>query len=387
MSFFLVLLLSMLLGDAAWWVKTWRITRGVRRAWLWRLLASLFFSLQIAGLLAVIFNRFFGPVIAFLVEQPVISAVFIWHLLLLPLLSLIWLAAGYGSRLAGLVRKRTPVTAAQGVSRRNFLAISFATAPAIFTIGAVAAAQPQLTQFRTRRITISLPQLPPALDGLTIAHVSDLHVGRFTRGAVLREIVDATNALRTDLVLLAGDLINYDLADLPAALDVVKAMRATHGVFMCEGNHDLIENPRSFAERTRAAGVALLVNEAANLEVRGTPLQLLGAAWAHGDEGHREALRLLRAQRDPSAFPILLAHHPHAWDFAADIPLTLSGHTHGGQIMLTDRLGGGPAIFRYWSGVYRDEERALVVSNGVGNWFPLRVRAPAEIIHVTLRAG
>jgi uncharacterized protein len=53
--------------------------------------------------------------------------------------------------------------------------------------------------------------------------------------------------------------------------------------------------------------------------------------------------------------------------------------------MLTDRAGFGPAMFRYWSGLYRKNERALVVSNGVGNWFPLRVRAPAEIIHLTLR--
>jgi predicted MPP superfamily phosphohydrolase len=94
-------------------------------------------------------------------------------------------------------------------------------------------------------------------------------------------------------------------------------------------------------------------------------------------------LRQLRAD----AFPILLAHHPHAFDpaAAAGIPLTLAGHTHGGQLMLTDTLGFGPAMFRYWSGEYRKGDNALVVSNGVGNWFPLRINAPAEIIHLTLR--
>ncbi|MEZ0255819.1 MAG: metallophosphoesterase, partial [Chthoniobacter sp.] len=83
---------------------------------------------------------------------------------------------------------------------------------------------------------------------------------------------------------------------------------------------------------------------------------------------------------------ILLAHHPHAFDFAADIPLTLSGHTHGGQLMLTKDFGFGPAMFRYWSGLYQKADRALVVSNGVGNWFPVRVQAPAEIVHLTLRS-
>jgi hypothetical protein len=82
-----------------------------------------------------------------------------------------------------------------------------------------------------------------------------------------------------------------------------------------------------------------------------------------------------------------LAHHPHAFDAAAaaKIPLTLSGHTHGGQLMLSEQFGFGPAMFRYWSGLYRSGASQLVVSNGVGNWFPLRVNAPAEIIHITLR--
>ena len=69
----------------------------------------------------------------------------------------------------------------------------------------------------------------------------------------------------------------------------------------------------------------------------------------------------------------------------AGIPLTLSGHTHGGQLMLNERLGAGPVMFRYWSGLYRKGASRLVVSNGVGNWFPLRTQAPAEIIHLTLR--
>jgi predicted MPP superfamily phosphohydrolase len=88
----------------------------------------------------------------------------------------------------------------------------------------------------------------------------------------------------------------------------------------------------------------------------------------------------------PDAFRILLAHHPHAFDPAADmgIPLTLSGHTHGGQIMLTPNWGAG-RVFKYWSGLYEKDRAKLVVSNGVGNWFPLRIGAPAEIVHLTLR--
>src|SRR2546421_5506017 len=96
------------------------------------------------------------------------------------------------------------------------------------------------------------------------------------------------------------------------------------------------------------------------------------------------------ALRNRDQFQILLAHHPHAFDpaAAAGIPLTLSGHTHGGQLMLNERLGAGPVMFRYWSGLYRKPDgNALFVSNGVGNWFPLRLHAPAEIVHLTLRSA
>ena len=105
------------------------------------------------------------------------------------------------------------------------------------------------------------------------------------------------------------------------------------------------------------------------------------------DAGISDSMQILLPQIDPDAFAILLAHHPHAFDAAADagIPLTLSGHTHGGQLMLSQNIGVGPMMFRYWSGIYQKAKSQLVVSNGVGNWFPLRINAPAEIAHITLQ--
>ena len=121
--------------------------------------------------------------------------------------------------------------------------------------------------------------------------------------------------------------------------------------------------------------------------VKHVQLQLLGVDWYMGQEATYSAVRRTAMLRDPSAFPILMAHHPHAFNAAAEagLPLTLSGHTHGGQLMLNEQLGFGPALFRYWSGLYRRGQSKLIVSNGVGNWFPLRVNAPAEIVHLTLR--
>lgn len=81
-----------------------------------------------------------------------------------------------------------------------------------------------------------------------------------------------------------------------------------------------------------------------------------------------------------------MAHHPDSWDEAAafGLPLVISGHTHGGQIMLTKDIGGGPIRFKYWTGRYDKPGSTLIVSNGVGNWFPLRIGAPAEILKVTM---
>jgi predicted MPP superfamily phosphohydrolase len=273
-------------------------------------------------------------------------------------------------------------------SRREALAAAAVALPPLVLGGTIARSMRQVRDFRINRVEVPLPKLPPELDGLTVAHVSDLHVGRFTRAGMLPKVADATNALKADLVLITGDLIDLTLSDLPAALDCVKRLDPRHGLFVCEGNHDLIEDPVGFETRVKAAGVPLLLDESAVVTVRGRPVQLLGMTWARQEETIVGAMSRLVPQLRGDAVPILLAHHPHAFDTAAavGVPLVLSGHTHGGQLMLNERLGAGPAMFRYWSGLYRKPDSALYVSNGVGNWFPLRINAPAEIVHITLRA-
>ena len=264
--------------------------------------------------------------------------------------------------------------------------------PPVFTFSLTGIAMAQLNDVRIRRFVLAIADLPKELDGMTIAQVSDMHVGRFTKGEVLQKTVWMVNEMRADLVLLTGDLINDALADLDTGLELARAMEARFGLAIIEGNHDLIENPREFETRVKASGIPFLLDESTIIDVRGFRVQLLGLSWTrvHGegrDAAIASSVRKLREQRAPDAFPILLAHHPHAFDAAADaeLPLTLSGHTHGGQLMLNEQLGFGPALFRYWSGLYTRGRSKLIVSNGVGNWFPLRVNAPAEIVHLTLR--
>jgi predicted MPP superfamily phosphohydrolase len=386
----------MILVNIGWIIAVFRLTKNA----FWRAFISLFMAVQIAALL-ILHSPFdwvaYGP-------KSFLVSVIIWNN--------VALACGLGALLAfalkrgyGLLRRRNPqsdkvtptvpaVAEPGSLARRQFLGACAAAAPALFTVGLTTVALKQISTFRLRRMTLMLPTLPRALDGLTIAHVSDMHVGRITCGRILRDLVDTTNDLRADLVLLTGDLINCELSDLSGSLDLVRAMSGRYGKYMIEGNHDLIENAAEFRRCTKVSGIPFLFNEAASLSVRGYPLQIFGLKWTYGHGEKLDAiiaaqLRELMKQRNQDAFPIFLAHHPHALDAAVreNLPLTLSGHTHGGQLMVSSDLGAGSVLFRYWSGLYKREQSQMVVSNGVGNMFPLRLNAPAEVVHLTLRCA
>ena len=392
-SFFITIIAAMLSLDLVWWFVLARLAPPP----VTRVIVHLFMAAQVIVFIWLIGGRVSGSGLDRFLPKFAVTNLFIWHFIGLGLLSIIGILSVpillFGKMVSRQNAHPQPATISEGWTRRDFLRFGAAIAPPLLTLSASAIALRQLNDFRIRRFRIDIPGLPPELNGLTIAQVSDMHVGRFTSGRVLDRVVDATNSLQADLVLLTGDLINDALADLDHGLDLVRAMQARLGLFLIEGNHDLIENPREFERRVKASGIPFLLDESAIVSVRGFPLQLLGLSWTRTrgegrDKAIAAAVTALLAQRHSDAFPILLAHHPHAFDAAAaaKIPLTLSGHTHGGQLMLSEQLGFGPAMFRYWSGLYRRGASQLVVSNGVGNWFPLRVNAPAEIVHLTLRS-
>jgi len=381
---FIILLSLMALGDLLWCRDALR----QRIRWM-RWLGVSFGAMQFAGLVAILSSRT-GVSLEEAIPRPVNSMILAWHLVVL----LPWLALRSAQGLVRLARKiaslirKTPARVnpvATGFTRREFLGAAAAFTPPMLTLGAAAVGETQLDGFRIRSLDVPVAGLPPAFEGLTIAHLSDFHVGRFTRGRVLERIVEETNHLNADVIALTGDFINHSLRDLPAALDIVRSLRARHVIAACEGNHDLFEDARAFRRESERGGLPLLLGDLAATTIRGQKMQILGIPWTHSPGGMDENIRALIARRDPAAWPLLLAHHPHAWDFAGDIPLTLAGHTHGGQLMLTDRIGPGPLMYRYWSGLYTRPGGALVVSNGVGNWFPVRIQAPAEILHLTLR--
>ena len=277
---FFVLLFLMALGDVLWC----RAALQQRRAWV-RWIATTFGVGQFMGMAAIIFSRG-GPPLDEAIPRWLHSTILTWHLVIL----LPWMAwrsvKGLVALAVRVVRARRPAVSlaaeGAGITRRDFIGAAAAFTPPLLSFGAAAIGEAQLDGFRIRRLDVPLAELTPALDGMTIAHVSDFHVGRFTRGRVLERIVEETNRLDADVVALTGDFINHSLRDLPAAVEIVRALRARHIIAGCEGNHDLIENPQRFRREAERGGIPLLLGDIASVTIRGQRVQLLGIPWGHG---------------------------------------------------------------------------------------------------------
>jgi predicted MPP superfamily phosphohydrolase len=406
-------LLAWMVADVLWWRVADRALRPLRAARIGRALLGVFMTAQLAFMIMM----FVGSIVDHVPQRgPLLwpVAAYIWHIFLLPGSVMLFLAY----RVARRLRKSKPVNAVKeqttpeaGLTRRQLISAVAASLPPLVTMGVGIAAVEQLGQFRVRDVDLYVPGLPQDLQGVTIAQVSDLHIGRFLPDGVAECVAEATNALQADLVIFTGDLIDVSCETVPPGIDFIRRLDPRHGLVMIEGNHDGMNGADRFEGQVRDAGLPLLLDETKtiNLPGRTTPIQMLGVSWGelkrgsdlgrigrearrmyrkHSDARTAESIQHLVAQRQKGAFPILLAHHPHAFDpaAAAGFPLILSGHTHGGQLMLTKNIGVGPMRFRYWSGIYEKPASRLFVNNGVGNWFPLRINAPPEIVRLTLRA-
>jgi len=245
----------------------------------------------------------------------------------------------------------------------------------------------------TRR-TLVFPDLPPALNGLRIAHLSDVHAGIHMSEDKMREIVKQTNALGADLILQTGDMIDISQSYIP---DYVRAFRDLHaplGVVTCLGNHDRYTGEDAVIRGVKEAGQVFVKNGVHVIERGGAALALVGIddphAWRADDpqvEDIDDALRVTPPAKD--AFRILLAHRPGAFDGAAPrgIPLTLAGHIHGGQFYLPV-VGWSPGrlITKYVMGHFTQGSSQLYVSRGIGVvGVPLRVFVPPEIAFFELK--
>jgi len=272
-----------------------------------------------------------------------------------------------------------PLTHA-GISRRKFLYLAGYSVVPVAAVSLGVHGLLTREDLRVREFTISIAGLPPELEGFTIAHVSDLHAGLFVGPKRLKIMSDMTNDLKADLVAVTGDLINREMSEFPSALAAIQRLESRYGLYLCEGNHDVIPGDGLIVAACAQNGLNMLYNSYATLSVHGRRLIIAGLPWERSAyPGQDPDIAALFPARQAGDVRILLAHHPHTFDAVNGADLLLSGHTHGGQIMLTENIGLGRLRFKYCSGRFQRGNTTMIVNNGCGDWFPCRIGAPAEI--------
>ena len=282
------------------------------------------------------------------------------------------------------------------ISRRQFLArATYAYAAAGLGVSAYGIWSAERLPSITRR-TLLFPDLPPGLNGIRIAHLSDVHAGIHMSEEKMRAIVAQTNALGADLIVQTGDMIDISPSFIPDYVRAFRDLRAPLGVVTVLGNHDRYTGQDAVIRGVRDAGQIFVKNGVHLIERGGAALALIGIDdprnWRADDPQDADldvALRLTPPATD--AFRILLAHRPGAFDGAAPraIPLTLAGHIHGGQFYLPV-VGWSPGrlITKYVMGHFTQGSSQLYVSRGIGVvGVPLRVFVPPEIALFELRRG
>ena len=304
-----------------------------------------------------------------------------------------------------LVRRPTRTTGADAstgkgatLQRRRVLRHAALVVPAL-ALGSCVYGVLSSRRYVIRRMRIALGTLPPALEGLRIVHISDLHLGSYIRLEDLRAVVADINRLKPDLVVFTGDLCDH-FEHFGETLRLLGQTRPRLGLYGCLGNHEYFHDMDAVLGHFQRSRVKLLRDRAVTIQHDGASLLLAGLdyAWRRRFFGlpvtthAHHADRTLRGLERGGRPLICLAHNPNAFDALAarGADLVLSGHTHGGQVVLWSE-DGKPAMpvsrkFPRFNGLYREQGSILHVTSGIGHWLPLRINCPREIALLQLTA-
>lgn len=247
----------------------------------------------------------------------------------------------------------------------------------------------EILQLEVNRKELFLPQLPPALEGFTITHLSDLHLKGHMAIEFYREVVDLANNLQSEMTVITGDIFDRDKC-LPWSTGTVAQLQAPCGVYFVLGNHEIRLSDPALARKVLVDdGLIDLGGRHLSLTIRDYPVVLAGneMPW-HPPAADMSSLDLTQFDRPP--FKLLLAHTPDqlGWAQGHGFPLMLAGHNHGGQIRLP--LVGAVVSpsrhgTRYAGGVFYSEPTLLHVSRGISGTSPLRFNCTPEISQLVLR--
>jgi predicted MPP superfamily phosphohydrolase len=229
--------------------------------------------------------------------------------------------------------------------------------------------------------TLPFSGLPPALDGLRVGFLTDVHHSAMVPAADVERAVALVNAARPDIVVLGGDYVTFgDRAFVGPVAELLGALRAPHGVYAILGNHD---DDRDMPAALKARQIHVLRDARTRLELRGERLDLAGIRfWT------RRPADIARVLRGAAESTLMLAHDPRRLNEAASlgVPGVLSGHTHGGQVVVPGVGALAKRRFQVLAGLATRAHTSIFVSRGIGTvYVPIRINCPPEVAVVTLR--
>jgi hypothetical protein len=230
------------------------------------------------------------------------------------------------------------------------------------------------------RAGIPIRGLPQGLNGLRIGLITDVHRSQLVSHEDVSKAVGALMAERPDLIVLGGDYVTWGDRDyvIPSA-EALAPLAAPHGVFAILGNHD---NDHDMPPPLAKNGVQVLRDARTRLSIRHETIDLVGIRfWT------RRQIDIAALVRESAPMTILLAHDPRRLTEAAalSVPLVLSGHTHGGQVVLPAVGAVAARKFPVVAGIGRRDKTTMFVSRGVGTiYLPVRINCPPEVAVLTL---
>jgi len=297
-----------------------------------------------------------------------------------------------------------------GIPRSEFLIKAGTLVAAIplasLTYGVVSSAY----DYRVKRRTLYLPNLPKAFDGIKLGQLSDIHSGSFYDRKAVIGGVDMLLKEKPDMVFFTGDLVNNVASEMYEYQDIFSKVKAPLGVFSVLGNHDYgdyhygqgpsaakIKNLADIKQTHKNMGWNLLLNENRRLKIDGDELAILGIEnWGVGRFAKYGRMDLAVKDTDDVPVKLLLSHDPSHWRAQVlpeypQIDAMFSGHTHGMQFgLVTDKFQWSPAqyVYKEWAGHYKEGLQQLYVNVGYGFLgYPGRVGILPEITIFELRRG
>ncbi|MGB2751217.1 MAG: metallophosphoesterase [Pyrinomonadaceae bacterium] len=237
------------------------------------------------------------------------------------------------------------------------------------------------------RVEIRLKRLPPKLDGFKIIQLSDTHHSPFTGLEHIERAIKIANRLRPDMFLLTGDYVSHDREYIAPVAAALGRLKSRYGTYACLGNHDHWTDADLVTKLFRGEGINVLVNQGFRFETR------RGSFWIAGVDDHMVGKTDVPASLRgsfPDEMKLLLAHNPIIFREAAryGVDLTLSGHTHGGQIKLRDDEKRILPQRKLKAGLHTRRNSQVYITRGIGTVVvPMRYQCPPEISLLELRTA